>query len=109
MKRPDPRLPYRTLAMLPDATRPAEELIARYSTKSILVPLKDFYAKREAEMRSRVTTNPNIAAPACEPPLVAYFLRVDPAWGEKVLRQSLAERDYTMGDAGSESLARRLF
>jgi len=114
IKRPDPRLPYHTLAMLPDATlpeldatlldhlqhnggRPAEELIARYSTKSILVLLKDFYAKRDAEMRSRVTTNPNIAAPACEPPLVAYFLRVDPAWGEKVLRQSLAERGYTMG------------
>jgi hypothetical protein len=114
MKRPDPRLPYRTLAMLPDATlpeldatlldhlqhnggRPAEELIARYSTKSILVPVKDFYAKRDAEMRSRVTTNPNIAAPACEPPLVAYFLRVDPAWGEKRLRQSLTERGYTMG------------
>ncbi len=114
IKRPDPRLPYRTLAMLPDATlpeldatlldhlqhnggRPAEELIARYSTKSILVPLKDFYAKRDAEMRSRVTTNPNIAAPACEPPLVAYFRRVDPAWGEKVLRESLAERGYTMG------------
>jgi len=114
MKRPDPRLPYHTLAMLPDATlpeldttlldhlqhnggRPAEELIARYSTKSILDSVKDYYAKRDAEMRSRVTTNPNIAAPACEPPLVAYFLRVDPAWGERVLRRSLAERGYTMG------------
>jgi len=114
MKRPDPRLPYRTVAMLPDAMlpeldaalldhlqhnggRPAEELIARYSTKSILGPVKDFYAKRDTEMRSRITTNPNIAAPACEPPLVAYFLRVDPVWGEKVLRQSLAERGYTMG------------
>src|SRR5580658_39840 len=114
MKRPDPRLPYHTLAMLPDATLPeldatlldhlqhnggrhAEELIARYATKSILVPLKDFYARRDAGMRARVTTNPNIAAPACEPPLVAYFLRVDPAWGEKMLRQSLAERGYTMG------------
>ena len=59
IKRPDPRLPYRTLAMLPDATlpeldatlldhlqhnggRPAEELIARYSTKSILDSVKDF-------------------------------------------------------------------
>jgi hypothetical protein len=114
MKRPEPRLPYHTLAMLPEATlpeldatlldhlqhnggRPAEELIARYSTKSILVPLKEFYAQRDAGMRSRVTTNPNLAAPACEPPLVAYFLRVDPAWGEKVLRESLAERGYTMG------------
>ncbi|MEP6715686.1 MAG: hypothetical protein ABJC09_08925 [Terriglobia bacterium] len=114
MKRPEPRLPYSTLAMLPDTTlpeldatlldhlqhdggRPAEELIARYSTKSILDSVKEYYAKRDAEMRSRVTTNPNIAAPACEPPLVAYFLRVDSAWGEKVLRQSLAERNYTMG------------
>jgi hypothetical protein len=114
IKRPEPRLPYRILAILPDATlpeldtilldhllhnggRPAEELIARYSTNSILSAAKDFYAKRDAEMRSRVTMNPNIAAPACEPPLVAYFLRVDPAWGESVLRQSLAERGYTMG------------
>lgn len=114
MKRSDPRLPYRTLAMLPDATlpeldatlldrlqhnggRPVEELIARYSTRSILDPVKNFYAKRDAEMRSRVTKNPNIAAPACEPPLIAYFLHVDPAWGEKMLRQSLAERSYAMG------------
>ena len=114
MKRPEPRLPYRTLAMLPDTVlpeldatlldhlrhnggRPAEELIARYSTKAILIPVKEFYAQRDAEMRSRVTTNPNIAAPACEPPLVAYFLRVDPDWGEKVLRQALAERSYAMG------------
>ena len=59
--------------------------------------MKDYYAKRDAELRSRVTTNPNIAAPAFEPALVAYYLRVDPAWGEKVLRQSLAERSYTMG------------
>jgi hypothetical protein len=114
MKRPEPRLPYHTLAMLPDAAlpeldatlldhlrhnggRPAEELIARYAGNSILGPVREFYAKRDAEMRSRVTTNPNIAAPACEPPLVAYFLRVDPAWGEEVLRRSLAERGYTMG------------
>jgi hypothetical protein len=114
MKRPDPRLSYRTLAMLPDATlqeldatlldhlqhnggRSAEELIARYSTKFILDAVKDYYAKRDSEMKSRATSNPNIAAPACEPPLVAYFLRVDPSWGEKVLRQSLAERSYAMG------------
>ena len=114
MKRFEQRLPYRTLAMLPDATlpeldatlldhlqhnggRPAEELIARYSTRSILDPVKNFYAKRDTEMKSRVTTNPNIAAPACEPPLIAYFLRIDPAWGEKMLRQSLAERGYAMG------------
>jgi len=114
MKRRDLRLPYSALSLLPDAAipeldailldnlqhnggRPVEELIARYSTNSILEPVKEFYRKRDAEMRSRVTTNPNIAAPACEPPLVAYFLRVEPAWGEQLFRQSLAERSYTMG------------
>jgi hypothetical protein len=114
MKRPDPRLPYHTLAMLPDVTlpeldaifvenlrhnggRPVEELISRYATASIADAVKEFYAKRDAAMRSRVTPNLNIAAPACEPPLVAYFLRTEPGWGEKVLRRSLAERSYPMG------------
>ena len=106
MKRRDPRLPYHTLSMLPDATipeldatlldnlqhnggRPVAEIIARYSTNSILDPVRDYYTKRDAEMRSRVTANPNIAAPVCEPPLVAYFLRVEPALGEKLFRQVL--------------------
>jgi hypothetical protein len=113
MSRPSPRLPYKTLALLPDATFPAmdrillehlehnlgiEELIARYATSGILVQVKAFYAKRDAEMRARTSANvSNIASPACEPPLVAYFLRVDPAWGEHVLRESLAERSYPMG------------
>ncbi len=39
----------------------------------------------------------NIASPAREPPLVAYFLRVDPAFGERVLRELLAERSYPGG------------
>jgi hypothetical protein len=114
MKRPDLRLPYHTLAILPDVTlpeldaifvenlrhnggRPVEELISRYATASIANAVKEFYAKRGAAMRWRVTPNLNIAAPACEPPLVAYFLRTEPDWGEKVLRQSLAERSYPMG------------
>jgi hypothetical protein len=99
MSRPSPRLPYRTLAILPDATLPAmdrillenlehnlgtEELIGRYATSGILEQVKTFYAKRDAAMR-------------CEPPLVAYFLRVDPAWGERILSETLAERSYPMG------------
>jgi hypothetical protein len=115
MNRAFPRLPFRTLAMLPDATLPtmdqillerlkhdggrgAEELIARYATPRILEGVKAFYAKQDAAMRARTSGNvPNIASPACEPPLVAYFLRVEPAWGEQVLRESLAERGYPMG------------
>ena len=115
ISRPYPRLPYRTLALLSDATlpdldetlldhlrhdggRPVEELISRYATRGILEGVRAFYIKRDSEMRARTSANvPNIASPACEPPLVAYFLRVDPAWGEQALRQSLSERAYPMG------------
>jgi hypothetical protein len=113
MRRPVPRLPFDTLAILPDATLPemdqllaehlehnagTEELIARYATPGILERVKAFYAKRDAMMRARTSANvPNIASPACEQPLVAYFLRADPAWGERVLRELLAERSYPGG------------
>jgi hypothetical protein len=99
--------------MLPDATLPemnhllvehleynvgTEELIARYATAAVLEQVKAFYAKRDAMMRARTSSNvPNIASPACEPPLVAYFLRVDPAYGQRVLRELLAERSFSGG------------
>jgi hypothetical protein len=113
MRRPVPRLPFDTLAILPDATLPemdqllaehlehnvgTEELIARYATPGILERVKAFYAKRDAMMRARTSPGvPDLASPACEPPLVAYFLRADPAWGEHVLRDLLAERSYPGG------------
>ena len=113
MSRPVPRLPFRTLAILPDATLPAmdqlflehlehntesEELIARYATPAILEPVKAFYVKRDAAMRSRTLPNvPNVASPACDPPLVAYFLRADPVWGEHLLRELFAERGFPGG------------
>ncbi len=113
IRRPVPRLPFSTLAMLPDATLPeidhllvehlesnvgSEELIARYATSGVLDKVKALYAKQDAMMRARTSSNvPNIASPACAPPLVAYFLRVDPAFGERVLRELLAERSYPGG------------
>jgi hypothetical protein len=99
MSRPVPRLPFRTLAILPDATLPAMdqtllhhlkhnretetgELIARYATSDIFEDVKRYYASQDAAMRTRTSANvPNVTSPLCEPPLVAYFLRVDPAWG----------------------------
>jgi hypothetical protein len=87
-----PRLPFATLKILPDATLPemdrlfaehlaqnrrSTELVARYATSSILEPVKAYYAKRSA------------LAPMCDAPLVAYFLRTDPAWGERTLRELL--------------------
>jgi len=120
--RPFPRYGASTLSLLPDATLPdmeekmmanlelspghvdrrvVEELIARYSTARILDRVKTFYARVDAQMRARtemVGTPPRrLAAPACEPPLYAYFLRTDPPYGEKLLRTAMAERSYEMG------------
>ena len=122
MARPFPRLPFSTLSLLPDATLPemdekwmanleldpgkvarreVEELVARYATDRILGRVNAFYALVDAETRGRKETvgDPprRIATPACEPPLFAYFLRTDPAFGEKVLRGVMAERTFEMG------------
>jgi len=122
MARPFPRLPFSTLSLLPDATLPelderwmanlelrpgqvarreVEELVARYATGGILPRLKALYALVDAETRARTETvgDPprRIATPACEPPLYAYFLRTDPPYGEKLLREVMAERSFEMG------------
>ena len=120
--RPFPRFGTSTLSLLPDATLPdmdekllanlelspgradqrtVEELIARYATAGILDRVKAFYARADAGTRARteMVGNPprRLAAPACEPPLYAYFLRTDPTYGEKLLRAVMAERSYEMG------------
>jgi hypothetical protein len=85
----------------------SDELIARYATSGVLDQVKALYAKRDAMMRALTSSNvPNIASPACEPPLVAYFLRVDPAFGERVLRETLAERSYPGGRCWTGILGR---
>lgn len=122
MERAFPRLPFSTLSLLPDATLPAmeekwmanlelapgkaargelEELVARYATDAILGRVKTLYARVDAETRARQGTvgDPprRLATPACEPPLYAYFLRTDPPYGEKRLRDAMAERSFEMG------------
>jgi hypothetical protein len=120
MALPAPRLPFSTLSLLPDETLPdldaqwianlgnrnaarqeIEELIARYGSKSIEGQVKTFYQALDVEALTREGTvgDPprSIATPACEPPLYAYFLRVDPPYGEKLLRQVMADRDYEFG------------
>ena len=118
MTRPAPRLRPDVLTLLPDQTLPGVEgaimdnlerdgdrgllevLLARYGTRAVLARAKAFYARLDAEMRARPTdawklTSPpvhSLSAPAVEPPLIAYFLRVAPAFGEAKLRQALAER-----------------
>jgi hypothetical protein len=117
IRKPVPRLPFETLAILPDATLPgmdkllaehleqnqgSGELISRYATAAILEPVKTYYAKRDAMMRNRG----QVSSPACEPALVAYFLRVDPAWGEHVLHESLADRGFPTGRCWMQILGR---
>ena len=90
IKLEQPKLRYETLAMLPDATLPeldsmlldrlqrngsTQELIARYATADILDGVKAWDARRRQPST---------------PALIAYYLRVDPAWGERVLRQALS-------------------
>lgn len=92
MRRALPRLPFRTLAMLPDVTLPemdqtfaahlerlrtgiSQALIARYATASILGRVKAGHT-----------------SPSCEPALVAYLLRVEPVTGDAELRTLLADR-----------------
>lgn len=116
IERAEPRLGFEVLAMLPEKTLPSLEstimrnvertrtwigraLIARYGSKAILPRVKALYETIDKEMRSRPAdawrqTSPvrSLAAPACEPALIAYFLRVDPAYGEAKLRKAVAER-----------------
>ena len=82
-------------------------MIARYATPAILEQVKGYYAKRDEMMRTRTSSNvPNIASPACEPALIAYFLRVEPAFGQQQLQKSLSERSYPMGRCWMSILGR---
>jgi HEAT repeat protein len=108
MKRDMPELPFETLAILHDATLPEMddvlldhlqrgtglvELIARYATAKILDGVKEWYAKRDAMLRARRSPSQfDIASSLCQPALIGYYLRVDPAWGERVLRSVLNDR-----------------
>jgi hypothetical protein len=97
MKLDQSRLRDEALAILPDATLPdldpvlldhlqrngrSQQLIARYATVDILDGVKAWYAKQRQ---------------SSSPALIAYYLRVDPAWGERVLRQTLGERSNPYG------------
>ncbi len=113
MKRAALRLQVATLAVLDDATLPemdrvlldnlqhspwqqdtGAELIARYATADILGGVKEFYEKRDAMRRTRTARDLSSVGPSsCQPALIGYFLRVDPAWGERVLRGVLNDRE----------------
>jgi hypothetical protein len=94
IRRPAKHLPFSVLAMLPDASLPelndvlAERfdslLILRYATGDIVKRVKETYLARNAEIRKQ-----NL--PSCAGPLAFYFLKYDPPFGERLLREQFAK------------------
>jgi hypothetical protein len=95
--RPDPYLSFSTLSMLPDRHLPElndvlvarlnsgqveDILILRYATGDIVQRVEQAYVKRNAEFDRQKLIH-------CGGPLIYYFLRYDPAFGEKELRRDL--------------------
>jgi hypothetical protein len=99
LRRPTKPLRWPTLAMLPDASLPeldevlagrfergewVDNLILRYATGAIVERVKAAYERRREEMSRQ-------KLPQCLSPLVFYFLRHDPGYGERELRRIFAE------------------
>ncbi len=94
IRKPTKRIPFPTLAILTDAALPelndvlAERfdplLILRYATGDIVKRLESAYLARDAEIKKR-----NL--PACSGPLAFYFLKYDPPFGERLLREDFAK------------------
>jgi hypothetical protein len=98
IRHPTKNLQWSTLAMLPDgplpelndrlaaraeAHDPDERLILRYATGDIVERVKRGYLQRNADLDRQKLQH-------CMSPLVFYFLRYDPAFGERELRSSLS-------------------
>ncbi len=94
---PDPALYFSTLAMLPDRSLPelndllasrfeqdrsVDTLILRYATGDIVQRVERTYLKRNEEYERQ-------KLPQCGGPLVYYFLKYDPAFGERELRSNV--------------------
>jgi hypothetical protein len=93
-------LPFSTLAMLPDDTLPEFNdlladrfdtlLILRYATGDIVKRVENAYLARHAEIEKR-----NL--PQCAGALAFYFLKYDPPFGERVLREDFANPAVPLG------------
>ena len=98
LRRSETRLRLATLAMLPDRTLPEMDsvllsnliagryngtLILRYATGKIVKQVESAYQRRNLELDRQ-----NL--PQCTDPLVYYFLKFDPEFGERELRRNLS-------------------
>lgn len=94
IRRPTRNLPFSSLAVLPDDALPEldEELygrfdpllILRYATAAIAKRVESTYLARNADVKKQ-----NL--PACAGPLTFYFLKYDPPFGERLLREDFAK------------------
>jgi hypothetical protein len=94
IRRPTKNLPFSTLAMLPDSTLPELDdvlaqrfdplLVLRYATGDIVKRVENAYLARNAEIEKQ-----NL--PTCAGPLAFYFLKYDPPFGERLLREDFAK------------------
>jgi len=97
--RPDPALDFSTLAMLPDRNLPElnellanradaghleDSLILRYATGDIVQRVERAYLKRNEEFDRQ-------KLPHCGGPLIYYFLKYGPAFGESELRSDFSK------------------
>lgn len=94
IRRPTKNLPFSTLAMLPDPALPELNdvlaqrfdplLILRYATGDIVKRVENAYLARNAEIEKQ-------KLPTCAGPLAFYFLKYDPPFGERLLREDFAK------------------
>ena len=83
-------IPFSTLAMLPDASLPEMDqalagkfdalLILRYATGSVVKKIQQRVEERNAALRRQ-------KLPFCTGPIAFYFLKHDPPYGERLLRE----------------------
>jgi hypothetical protein len=83
-------VPFSTLAMLPDPSLPEMDevlaakfdplLIVRYATGSVIVRIKSRVEETNGDLRRQ-----NL--PSCVGPIAFYFLKHDPRYGERLLRE----------------------
>ena len=97
LARPDTHLTVATLRMLPDRSLPelnnvlaarleahqsVDMLVLRYATGEIVQRVEKAYLKRNEEFD-------RLNLPHCAGPLIYYFLKYDPAFGERELRMDM--------------------
>jgi uncharacterized protein (DUF1810 family) len=108
MRRPVMRVPVRVLAMLPDETLPeADALIAERFGSAVtrdaavdderLLQLAERYASATVAPQLKMTYEARVGQMPCEPQsaLLAYFLRVEPAYATSLIEKALASRKAT--------------